>query len=241
MVILAAGKGERLFPLTESTPKCLLPVGDRPLIEHSLDVLTDQGVSDITLVTGFRADKLDYLVQAYPQADIRFVHNAEYATTNNVYSLWLAKDLIKDGFMLLNSDIIYHPDILAASLADSASHIVVDDSKDLGEEEMKVIVRDGRISRISKLLIPESSHGEYIGILSFDKEMATHMIDAMDAMITEEELGSFYEHAIDRICKEQPIAVVSTKGQAWTEIDTHEDLEFARESVLTSILSDLPV
>ncbi len=227
------------MPVTAEMPKCLVPLGDKPLIEYSLEALVANGISGITIVTGYQAEKLDYLVDKYPEAGIELVFNPRYATANNIYSLWVVKDRILDGFRLLNSDIIYHPEILARSVASEQTHIVLDDVKDLAEEEMKVYLQSGQLTRISKLLDPGTSAGEYIGIMAFGAERAKTMVETMDSMIESDELDCFYEHVIDKLCVENAVSFVSTEGMPWTEIDTHEDLAYAREEILPGVLQGI--
>ena len=107
-LILAAGMASRLRPLTDMRPKCLLQVGSCCLLQRTVDNLLDNGISRIAVVTGYRAEMIrDFLTATYPQTDFTFIHNADYTTTNNIYSLWLAKAFAAaDDFMLLDDGLI---------------------------------------------------------------------------------------------------------------------------------------
>ena len=108
-IILAAGMASRLRPLTDNTPKCLLKIGERSLLQRSIDALTSNGIKEIVIVTGYLHNQIeDFVKQQYPSLDVTFIHNGVYDSTNNIYSLWLARPKA-DGeeILLLDSDLLY--------------------------------------------------------------------------------------------------------------------------------------
>ncbi len=223
-IILAAGEGRRLHPLTIDRPKAMIEVGGRMLIERALSALRGAGIerSEVIILSGHKVEKLK---EAAP--DCRFIHNEIYDTTNNIYSLWLARgELVGQEFFLLNSDVLFASQMVKDILQDARSSLMmVDDVNPLVKEEMRVMVNgEQRITAIAKILDREQSAGEYIGLARFGKDFSKAFFDKMDEMIKAGETGVWYENAIAEILGEYPIYSLSTRGLPWVEVDTHEDL-----------------
>ncbi len=101
-IILAAGMGSRLGKLTAQIPKCMVPVGGRTIIERALCILKDLGIEETVIITGYKHDVLESFVRQLDAGmPLRFIHNPDYATTNNIVSLWLAQPAIQSDFLLL--------------------------------------------------------------------------------------------------------------------------------------------
>jgi choline kinase len=228
-VILAAGEGRRLHPLTKDRPKAMLEVGGRMLIERALSALRGAGIerSEVIILSGHKVEKLK---EAAP--DCRFIHNEIYDRTNNIYSLWLAGgELAGQEFLLLNSDVLFASQMVKNILQDARSSLMmVDDVNPLVKEEMRVMVNaKQRITAIAKTLDRKQSAGEYIGVARFGKDFSKAFFDKMDEMIKAGETGVWYENAIAEILDEHPLYALSTKGLPWIEVDTFEDLARAEE------------
>jgi choline kinase len=228
-IILAAGEGKRLYPLTLDRPKAMLEVGGRTLIERALDSLSRAGIRDpeIIILAGHKSQKLK---TAAPEC--LFIHNQLYDSTNNIYSLWLArKELAGEEFMLLNSDVLFAPELAQKILTDGReSVLMVDDVNPLVEEEMRVMVDgEGRVTAIAKTIDAQRSAGEYIGLARFGAAFSQALFKRMDEMIQAGKTNVWYENAIAEILGDQPIYLLSTQGLPWIEIDTHEDLARAAE------------
>jgi len=228
-IILAGGEGRRLYPLTADKPKALLDVGGRTILERSLESFRSAGIGheEIIILSGHAAGRLK---EAAPEC--RFIHNEIYASTNNIYSLWLARaELANEEFLLLNSDVLFAPRMVKGILsADKESTLMVDDVHPLAKEEMRVMVdEDKRITAISKELDPKVSEGEYIGLARFGKGFSKAFFEKMDEMIDVGQRDVWYEQAIAQILDEHPLYALSTKGLPWIEVDTFEDLARAEE------------
>src|SRR5207248_6378337 len=164
-IILAAGKGSRLNGTIGDKPKCLLRVGNKTLIEREIDALHHVGIDDIAVVVGCQAES----VRRVCGHRITYVENTRYAQTNSLYSLWLARPLLLDGSVVMNCDVLFHPqllDDLVTSPHEDALLISYADAP-LGEEEMKVKVRRGRVVEISKTMVPDEADGENVGVVKF--------------------------------------------------------------------------
>ena len=170
-VILAAGMAKRLRPLTDTKPKCLLKVGERTLLERTVVAMAAAGISEFVVVTGYRADQirdfLDNLVKPEFLGKPRFtyLHNADYEHNNNIYSLWMAGQVVRGKeFLLMDSDILCDPAAVLRIAQEPEAALAVN-RHELGEEEMKVVVdTEGSITEISKTCSPEAAAGESLGI-----------------------------------------------------------------------------
>ncbi|MBP5338483.1 MAG: phosphocholine cytidylyltransferase family protein [Prevotella sp.] len=233
-VILSAGMAKRLRPLTDSKPKCLLTVGGKTLLQRTIDAMMQAGVSEFVIVTGYRADMIrSFIGEAYQSAaaTFRFLHNADYEHNNNIYSLWMAGQVVRGrDFLLMDSDILCDPAVVTriASEADSALAV---NRHELGEEEMKVVVDgDMRITEISKTCRPEDALGESVGIEKIDAPYSEALYAELDQMILQENLiDIFYERAFERLIPQgHTFRVVDTTNYFSYEIDTPEDYETAQ-------------
>lgn len=234
-IILAAGIGRRLLPLTEDKPKCLLKVGSKSILEYQLQNLAKCKIQEIVIVTGHGLAE----VKDACKTDVVFIHNEYYASTNNIYSLWLAKDQAKEGFILLNGDVFFHEKILKNLIASKYSDcLAIDNYKELGEEEMKVKINSGILYEINKTMPPSKSDGEYIGLAKFSSEGSKMLFNEIEKFINRSELGVWYENAFQEMMRHYALRCVSTEGLPWIEIDDHSDLEKARSVMCKRILNE---
>ncbi len=237
-VILAAGYGSRLGHHTRELPKALLRVGGRPIISYTLDVLRKSGIDDVIIVTGHKAFKIRDFVARYDM-NFHFVHNSLYRHTNNIYSLYLAMDRVSRDFYIINSDVFFHPEIFQHLHHNRKTRnlvLSVDTVKELGEEEMKVKIQDGKVVRISKQIDPAEADGEYIGIAKVQSKAIEDLWSHIDLVMERKGRRVFYEEAfqsmIDYGCT---VNYESTHGLPWIEIDTPHDLLMARQRVYPKI------
>ena len=235
-LILAAGIGKRLGDLTKDIPKCLLPVdSDNVLLDYSLDALKDNGITEIIFVSGFAESKLkEYIDKKWKNKfNIKYIFNEKFSEYNNIYSAYLAKDIWDDETVLLNSDIIFHPEILKnlkLKIKNRMSHLVIDDKKKLIEEDMKVkISTSGEIKKINKKLDIKTSAGEYIGITYLRGVEREQFLKSLEKNVKGNRLDLYYEDALAHILDKVSVFPCSTEGLPWTEVDTIEDFEHAKQ------------
>jgi len=229
LVILAAGRGQRLGPLTAALPKCLIDVEGRSLLARQLEAAARvPGLGPVVLVTGFARD----VVMSRRGRGVVECHNPRWADANNIVSLAAAAGAgwLDGGFALFNSDVLFHPGILDRLLAfPRPCALAVDDRRSLGYEEMKVVADpDGRIRAIAKTLDPAASRGEYIGLAKFGPQGAAAVKRALGDLIEAGRTGDWYEAAFQSVFERLPVFACSTEGLPWTEVDTPADLEEAR-------------
>ena len=238
-VILAAGMAKRLRPLTDERPKCLLTVGQRTLLQRTVDGIIAAGISELVVVTGYRAQMIrDFLTSHYPDLTIHFIDNPDYAHNNNIFSLWLTRPYTEGrDFLLLDSDILFDPQIIPAVLSAEGSALALN-RHELGEEEIKVIVDDqNRVVEISKVCSIEQAIGESVGIEKMEADYSAALFRELQLMIEGEGLiDIFYERAFERLIPQgHTFTVVDTTRYFSIELDTVEDFENAKKLIPESL------
>lgn len=238
-VILAAGMAKRLRPLTDERPKCLLTVGQRTLLQRTVDGIIAAGISELVVVTGYRAQMIrDFLTSHYPDLTIHFIDNPDYAHNNNIFSLWLTRPYTEGrDFLLLDSDILFDPQIIPAVMSAEGSALALN-RHELGEEEIKVIVDDqNRVVEISKVCSIEQAIGESVGIEKMEADYSAALFRELQQMIEGEGLiDIFYERAFERLIPQgHTFTVVDTTRYFSIELDTVEDFENAKKLIPESL------
>lgn len=241
-VILAAGMAKRLRPLTDTMPKCLLKVGKRTLLERTVDAMRQTGISEFVVVTGYRNEMIREFLDDYAgktQSRFTFLHNADYEHNNNIYSLWMAGEVVRGKeFLLMDSDILCDP-AAVVRIAEEPSAALAVNRHELGEEEMKVVVdAENRITEISKTCRPEDAMGESVGIEKITAAYSEALYRELDQMILQEQLiDIFYERAFERLIPQgQTFRVVDTTNYFSYELDTPEDFKRAQELMPEELL-----
>jgi len=241
-IILAAGKGSRLNGTIGDKPKCLLRVGGKTLVERQIEALQAVGISDIAVVVGCQADA----VRRTCGARITYVENSRFAQTNSLYSLWLARPLLYDGFVVMNCDVLFHPQLLSDLVTSRYEDALLiayqeDDAAALGDEEMKVSVRRGRVAEIAKTMSPDDADGENVGIVRFGRDGARLLAGLLDARVSGGGLRDWAPKAFGDFARIRPLHAVGTRGFPWTEIDFPEDYTRAVRTILPAIEEDMTV
>ena len=244
-VILAAGMAKRLRPLTDTKPKCLLEVGGRTLLERTVRAMQQAGISEFVVVTGYRADQirtfLDNLepLDSLDKPTFHFLHNDDYEHNNNIYSLWMAGEFVRDKeFLLMDSDILCDPAAVARIAHEPESALALN-RHECGEEEIKVIVDgDGHITEISKVCSIQDAIGESVGIEKMTADYSTALYKELDQMIEKEGLiDVFYERCFERLIPQgHTFKVVDTTNYFSYELDTPEDFQRAQELMPKELL-----
>jgi choline kinase len=187
-VVLAAGPGRRLQPLTAALPKTLLPLTNgRTILDLALANLRSAGLAEVMVVTGFAAGRIEEQIadlESRHNVLIELVFNDRAEEWNNAYSLWLAREAFQEAALLVNGDTV-HPAAVEQKLMAARGPdllLAVDAEKRLGEEEMKVVLSEnGELARISKALDPRAAYGEYIGVALIEPAAAERLADALEA------------------------------------------------------------
>ncbi len=236
-VVLAAGWGSRLAPLTEDLPKTLLPVAgdDTSILDIALHNLAEVGLTDVLVVTGFAQHRIEERLDALESrhgVKVTLVHNDKALVWNNAYSLYCAREAFEEGCLLLNGDTV-HPSSVERSLLEHEPVdllLALDTVKSLAEEEMKVHLDGaGRLRQINKALDPATAAGEYIGASLIRPAAGARLADALRATF-ERDTTLYYEDGYQEyVDRGGDIHVTSIGEVPWVEVDNHADLTRARE------------
>jgi len=235
-IILAAGESKRMISLTANLPKCLLKIGDKSIIQHQISSLHHYGLDDIIIVTGFFEDK----VKAVCGNKVHYISNPRFTETNSIYSLWLAKEETREGFVVLNSDVLFHPMVLGKLLSSNyPDALTISKQEGMGEEEMKVKVNSDRVIDISKEISPHQADGENIGIVKFSPKGAKVLFEKMDELISQGIVNRWLPFAFQQIASYHHLYAVDIGDLPWIEIDFKEDYERAKKVIYPRISSKL--
>ena len=236
---------KRLRPLTDTQPKCLLKVGERTLLERTVAAMAAAGISEFVVVTGYRAEMIkDFLenldnLESLGKPKFTFLHNADYEHNNNIYSLWMAGQIVRGKeFLLMDSDILCDPAAVLRIANEKEAALAVN-RHELGEEEMKVVVdAQMHITEISKTCRPEDAMGESVGIEKITATYSEALFRELDQMILQEGLiDIFYERAFERLIPQgHTFRVVDTTNYFSYELDTPEDFQRAQELMPAELL-----
>jgi choline kinase len=220
-VLLAAGRGSRLGSLTEETPKCLLPVAGRCLLDHQLDALTAAGIADITVVAGFQAAR----VESHVAGRCRVVRNELWATTNSVASLHLAAGYVRDhAFIFQNADVLYPPELVARFAEASRDNAcLIDPFAPFAETEYHVELESGRIVRYSLEVPREASAGRSAQLVRIGAADNPAFLERIAELATGAGAQGFPNQAYDVLVAGSGLWPVFTAGLPWWEVDTVED------------------
>ena len=230
-IILAAGFGSRLAPVTGGKSKALVEIGGRPIILHQLEALADHGVGPVLVIAGHQADDVQQVVGT--RAEILL--NERFAETNSLHSLWLAREWIKGPFVLLNCDLFFDPRILDRLLEESGNVLAYDSTSSRGREQTKVAIKQRRVVDIGKDVPASSARGESLGMLKFERDGAEAMMRVADELITAGNENAWVIEATRAVCKQVALFGVNVAGDAWAEIDFPYDLDVARREVWPAI------
>jgi choline kinase len=235
-MVLAAGLGKRLGHETAELPKTLLGVdGDRTILDIALANFAHVGLTDAVVVTGYAHDRLAERVpelQRRHGLKLELVFNEKALEWNNAYSLWCAREAFTEGVLLANGDTVHPASVEERLLAARGPELViaVDDSKPLGEEEMKVhVTPDGLLDRINKGLDPATAQGEYIGVTLIELAAAEPLADALEA-VWRRDTTLYYEDGFQEFAdRGNRVGIAPIGAVDWVEVDDHADLARARE------------
>ncbi|MFZ3115636.1 MAG: phosphocholine cytidylyltransferase family protein [Syntrophales bacterium] len=230
-IILSAGQGKRLLPLTAEIPKCLLPIHEKKLIEWQIDALHQCGVDEIMVVTGYHSEKVDeVLQQSYGPGRINTFYNPDYAVTDNLVSCWAVRHEMNKDFIILNGDTLFEAAVLKRLLESPESPVtVVVDHKDMYDaDDMKVEMEGRRLVRIGKDIAQDRAQGESIGMILFRGEGPMLFRSALENALKDPKVGrKWYLSVIDEMARVMPVWTCSITGVKWCEVDYPADLKQA--------------
>ena len=234
-IILAAGRGTRMSPYTHDKPKCLLDIGGISILEHQINSIRDCGINEIVIVVGFRFERVEDFLRSYDGLGMRIntLYNPFYQSTNSLVSLWIARSELDEDIVVMNGDDVYEIGVLDKVLSISNGKICLPTKKRsrYEREDMKVVVDDGRITKISKEIPNGETSAESVGIRVF-RDMGVELLKRS----VEEEMripgaeGKWYISSIHRlISKGYKIEPLDIGKLYWMDVDCPLDLFRARK------------
>ena len=236
-IVLAAGTGSRLQPLTHDTPKCLITVGGQTILERLLEQAhSTRRFSEAVVITGHLAEKVASFSHRWSAArslPVRLVHNERFMETNNGFSLYLARHLLDEGFVLADGDLVLDSGILARVAASDRSSLAVDSGRALDAEAMKCELDDQRlVVALSKEIPAHRAAAESIGLSRLDARDTKAVTRHLTTLVQRGELNEYYERAYqDMLVDGWRPGLIDVADLGWEEVDDHRDLEQARALV----------
>lgn len=234
-IILVAGVGKRLFPITKEIPKCMIPFEGKPLLQYSLEYLKNLKISSITLVVGYLREKIEALVgTSWKGIPVRYYESPDIHG-GSLLSLWSARGELNDEVLIMDGDVFY-PEAMLARLIESkhANCFLADSSSPSTGEEQVLYADKGRVFYISKK--PYTKHrpiGESVGFLKLSKPVAFELKKVLEEFVDRGKKGIEHEETYPTLMERCVIGYESVNGLAWTEIDSKEDLETAEKLART--------
>lgn len=230
-VILAAGVGSRLKPITDTKPKCLVTVAGKPILEYQLDAYRLAGIKDIIIVIGYKGEQIEKYCQDINDLNINIIKNEDFEHTNNMYSLYLAKSfLIGESFILNNADLVIEKNIVKHMVNSKKEDLVVVDVGVFNDESMKVVCdKYGYIRDISKQITQNQSKGCSIDFYKISQNTSEILFKEISQTIESGNRKDWTEVALQKIFQRSDVQfeILDTSGQKWVEIDNNDDLVLA--------------
>lgn len=236
-IILSAGQGRRLLPLTESVPKCCLPLNGKKMLEWQVDALAAAGIEEAVVVTGFAHHVVQDAVNQVKAVPVRCLYNPFFALSDNLGTCWVARSEMTGPFVLINGDTLFEPAVLERLLQGPHAFPITlasDRKATYDEDDMKIIASGGRLERVGKKLDLEHVNGESIGMMMFSEAGARSFVGKVERLMSGPDgLARWYLSAIDELAGEGEVGICPIHGLGWCEVDDHDDLAQAARRVGT--------
>ncbi len=236
-VILAAGVGRRLHTVTQHHPKCLIPIGETTLLIRHLEALEHVGVSQVTIVVGYKQELIREAVASWSGSlPVQFLVNEEYER-GSIVSLWVARQVLDDDTVIMDADVLFHPSILERLVASSHPNaLLMDETVAQDTEECMVVVRQGRVIALTKQM-PDTydEAGEGVGFLKLSRHDVPILLKSVEVRIRQGLLDMEYEDALQDFFQATFVGAEKVGGLPWIEIDFPKDVARAQNDVLPKL------
>ena len=250
-IILAAGMGTRLRQITMSVPKCLVQVNSKPILEHQLDALLQAGIREVVLVVGHLGKLLsDKYGTGYGGMDIHYVENRIYDRTNNIYSLWLARQHLNRQLLLLEGDLVFEPEMLQRLIQTPEPNVAIVEEFQPHMDGTVILTKGlGANGLWASRMVLKAQQGDdfdyssalkTVNIYKLSQEvLEDQIVPELDYYIAQQRSDQYYEAVYaDLISRDaMHLAVLRAAPNRWAEVDTLEDLQAAEELFAKEILT----
>ncbi len=236
-VILAAGVGKRLWPVTQHRPKCLIEIGGQSLLHRYLQSLAELGVLRADIVVGYKQEMIRAAVEANRYGlDVQFLVNEQFHR-GSISSLWIARTALDDDIIVMDADVLFHREILKRLVRSPYPNaLLMDDSVKQTGEECMVVVEGGRVIALTKKMpIRYDYAGEGVGFLKVRHEDTPHVVASLRTYVDREAWQMEYEDALLEFFRDVKVGHEKIGGLPWTEIDFPEDIEKAERDILPKL------
>lgn len=237
VIILGAGQGKRLLPLTTDVPKALLDIGGRSMIGRQVDAFAACGIKEFAVITGYGAGVMEDAVAelaAELNVTINTVYNPFYAVADNLASCWMARNEMDKEFIQVNGDNVFKAD-LVQSLLDAPkmeASVAINFKDSYDADDMKVMLDGPRLTEVGKKLPVEAVDAEAIGFYMFRGEGVNAYRDNLEqAMRDPSGLKQWFPTAVGQLAKKIDIGFTDVSQHVWCEVDFPTDLQHARQVV----------
>ena len=234
-IILSAGQGRRLLPLTSSMAKCALPLHGISILEWQLSQIAKCDVDEVVVVTGFAFEMIDTIVSKVEGIKVRTLHNPMYAHTDNLGTCWEARFEMEEPFVLMNGDTLFEAAALQRLLASDKGYpitLATDTKPYFDLDDMKIIADGDRLLKVSKQLDIHLVSGESIGLMVFNETGAKAFTEKLEEMMDQSDaLKLWYLSAIDQLASEGIAGICPVHGLSWCEVDDAADFAAAADVV----------
>ena len=218
--VLAAGVGTRISRIAQGRPKCLLDLGEGTLIRQMVSRLRDRGLTDITVITGYKHEMIEQELGDL----VRYRHNPFFHVTNSIASLWFARDLLEGDVLISNGDLCYEEHLLDAVLDDSRDVVMLADSSRIEGADYRFRFEGEQIVGYGKEIPDAETHGEYVGIAGVRASFLPRFKQRLDELIDRQDTGKWWEDVLYSYIPEGvPIRYRDVAGIFWAELDCVED------------------
>ena len=215
-IIMAAGVGSRLKEINGDRPKCLIEAGGVTLISRSVSLLRSRGITDITVITGYKSERIHQELQSR----VKYLHNPYFQVTNSIASLWLARDLLNDDVILMNADLYYVDAVLDTAIAQTGSAVMLSDCTRIDDADFRFGVRGDCILKTGNKLSNQETDCEYVGIVRIDKSFIAEFTRRLEEMIVRGDFRNWWEGVLYAFIDDGfDIFHKDVDGAFWTEVD----------------------
>jgi choline kinase len=236
-VILAAGVGKRLWPVTQHRPKCLIEIGGRSLLHRYLESLAGLGITRASIVVGYRQEMVRAAVEHEAcGVTVDFLVNDQFHR-GSISSLWIARTVLDDDVIVMDADVLFHRDILRRLVESSHGNaLLMDETVRQTGEECMVIVSGGRVIALTKQMPDQYDYaGEGVGFLRVRYADTPHMVASLRSHVDNGSWDMEYEDALLQFFQTVKVGHEKIGGLPWTEIDFVEDVKKAELDVLPKL------
>lgn len=237
VIILAAGQGKRLLPLTADVPKALLDIGGKPLLERQVEAFAGCGIRDFVVITGYASARVDDALARMAQRlaiSVSSVFNPFYAVADNLASCWLARGQMVGDFIQVNGDNVFRKDLVERLLSAPPRDVsvAINRKSSFDADDMKVMLDGERLTEIGKTLPVDTVDAEAVGFYVFRGAGVRDYVNQLEAAMTDPAgLKRWFPSAVGALAKSRDVHTISITGLEWCEVDFPVDLQRARQLV----------